>query len=93
MRIFMEGQEEWLEPCGRALVIFSKVLLAPLSCISLIWALISVLAGRSPTSGFLDHPPVIAAIVSGILAFAFWLAGKASISLDRWMRERGLKLP
>jgi hypothetical protein len=87
MRIFMEGQDAGLEPCGDVLVILAKLFLAG-AILALGWASIIRFARQSNPSQSLT-----AALVLSILTVAFWLTGKACVLLGRWMRQRGLKLP
>jgi heme/copper-type cytochrome/quinol oxidase subunit 1 len=87
----MEGQEEWLEPTGEALVVVAKMFLVGAS-IAFVWGAYVRLAGHQAQPTW-PLPQTIAAFVFSSLSFAFWLAGKLSILLGRKMRERGLKLP
>jgi hypothetical protein len=93
LRIFMEGQEEWLEPCGGAMLVLAKLL-----------AVCAVLAFSSAAYiRFLGHQQLgeatwpaavsISALVLALLSAAFWLAGKLSMFAGRKLRERGIKLP
>ena len=93
LRIFMEGQEEWLEPGGEAMVILAKLLGAG-AFLALGWAAFIRFAGHQAL-GQRTWPqgPSIAALVLAGLCVAFWLAGKLSIFAGRKMRERGIKLP
>ncbi len=92
MRIFMEGQEEWLEPCGEAMVVIAKVMLAG-GFLALCWAAIIRFSGHRLAGASTLTTPVIVSIVLSLLSAAFWLAGKFSIFAGRKMRERGMKLP
>lgn len=89
MRIFMEGQEEWAEPGGEAMVAIAKFLLAPTAGIAFGWALVlAVHRGGVWPSG-----QAIATVVFSCLSLLFWVGGKALMFLGRKMRERGIKLP
>ncbi len=93
VRIFMEGQEEWLEPCGSALVVLAKLLIAG-SCVALVWGAFIRFGGHGVTrDNSWPEGATVAAVVFSCLSLAFWLAGKLSIFMGRKMRERGLKLP
>ncbi len=46
MRIFMEGQEEWLEPGGQAMMIIAKLFLAG-AAIAIVWGTVVRFAGVS----------------------------------------------
>jgi len=91
VRIFMEGQEEWGEPGGEAMVILAKLLAAG-AFLALGWAALIRFAGREG-QGTWPLGPSIAAMVLFIVSVAFWLAGKLLMFIGRKMRERGIKLP
>jgi hypothetical protein len=91
MRIFMEGQEEWAEPGGEAMVAIAKFLLAPAAVIAFGWGALVVLAGNR--RGVRPSGQVIATVVFSCLSLAFWIGGRVVMFLGRKMRERGIKLP
>jgi len=88
MRIFMEGHEEWAEPCGEAMVAIAKFLLLPGAFVAFFWAVLIALVRHRWPSGH-----AIATVVLSVLCLAFWVAGRVSIFVGRKMRERGIKLP
>ena len=167
MRIFPEGWEQTLEPCGKAMVIIAKIMLG-LALLAFSWRAyefatwqrtqgeiveahqisalgengeplvsaeytvrytvqgvpytvtgssgdrtndtasmaktIAQLPGtkqpilynpRNPSQGFANGTVsfFLAAVVSGVLGVAFWLGGRFSIFLGRWMQQRELRLP
>ena len=93
MRIFMEGQEEWLEPCGEVMVVIAKLMMGG-AFVALSWAVVIRLTGHQASieaAGL--SKPAISSIVLSSLSVAFWLAGRFSIFVGRKMHERGMKLP
>ena len=93
MRIFMEGQEEWLEPCGSALVVLAKFLMA-CAIIAIVWGAFIRFSGHAVTGGgSWPEGPSIGAVVFSSLSVVFWAMGKLSIFIGRKMRDHGLKLP
>jgi len=93
VRIFMEGQEQWLEPCGEVMVVIAKLMMGG-AFVAFSWVAIVRLMGHqasSETAGL--SKPAISAIVFSSLSVAFWFAGRFSIFVGRKMRERGIKLP
>ena len=93
MRIFMEGQEEWIEPCGEAMVVIAKLMMGG-GFVALSWAVIIRLVGHQASIETVGlSKQAISAIVLSSLSVAFWLAGRFSIFVGRKMRERGMKLP
>jgi len=91
VRIFMEGQEEWGEPGGEAMVILAKLLGAG-AFLAFGWSVFIRFAGHQG-QGTWPLGPSIAAMVLSILCVVFWLAGKLLMFTGRKMRERGIKLP
>jgi preprotein translocase subunit SecY len=87
----MEGQEEWAEPGGEAMVAIAKFLLAPAAVIAFGWGALVVLAGNR--GGVRPSGQVIATFVFSCLSLAFWIGGRVVMFLGRKMRERGIKLP
>jgi fucose permease len=93
MRIFMEGQEELLEPGGEAMVVLAKLMVGG-AVIALVWGAVTHFFGHQvPGEGFLPLWTFILVLVLSVAACAFWLGGKLLIFLGRKMRERGIKLP
>ena len=89
----MEGQEQWLEPCGEVMVVIAKLMMGG-AFVAFSWVAIVRLMGHqasSETAGL--SKPAISAIVFSSLSVAFWFAGRFSIFVGRKMRERGIKLP
>ena len=93
MKIFIEGSEEWLEPCGEVMVILSKLLLCG-AFAALVWGMIAHLEGKLPLDrAVIDQPPALVTVVFSALALAFYAGGKLGIFLGRKFRERGIRLP
>jgi len=93
MRIFMEGQEEWGEPAGEAMVVIAKLMLAG-AFIALVWGTVArFIVQRAAGGPVLPLWTLILVLLLSFLAGAFWLGGKLLIFLGRKMRERGIKLP
>jgi hypothetical protein len=93
LRIFMEGQEEWLEPCGEAMLVLAKMLGA-CAVLAFGWAtFVRFVGNQRPGEVAWPVAVSISALVLAFLSAAFWLAGKLSIFAGRKMRERGVKLP
>jgi hypothetical protein len=93
VRIFMEGQEEWFEPGGEAMVVLAKML-AVGAFIALLWGAFIRFTGHQ-TTGKAAWPSgqFIAAMAFSLLSLTFYLGGKLGIFAGRKMRERGMKLP
>jgi len=82
-----------MEPCGKAMVILAKLLMAGASA-ALIWGAFIRFAGhRAAGEAAWPLGPSIATMVLSFVSLAFYLAGKLSIFAGRKMRERGIKLP
>lgn len=92
MRIFMEGQEEWAEPCGEAMVAIAKLLLLPAALVAFVWGVVILLLGHRAGAWPLGQA-AIATVVFSCLSLAFWIGGRVLMFLGRKMRERGIKLP
>jgi hypothetical protein len=93
MRIFMEGQEEWIEPTGEVMILLARLFAAG-ALIAFLWAASIRIAGHPVAGGTAwSHGPSLAALVLLLLSVAFWLAGKLSVFVGRKMREKGIKLP
>jgi hypothetical protein len=89
----MEGQEEWLEPCGEAMVVLAK-LMGVGAFLAFGSAAFIRFAGHHAAGEAVWPPgPSIVTMVLSLLSVAFWSAGKLSMFAGRKMRERGIKLP
>ena len=89
----MEGQEEWFEPGGIAMVVLAKMMVVG-ALIALSWAsYVRFFAHPATTAVGWPQEQLNAAFVFAGLACFFWLGGKLLIFLGRKMRERGIKLP
>ncbi len=91
MRIFMEGQEEWAEPSGAAMVAIAKLLLLPAALVAFVWGVVILLLGHR--AGAWPLGQAIATVVFSCLSLAFWIGGRVLMFLGRKMRERRIKLP
>jgi hypothetical protein len=93
MRIFMQGQEEWIEPTGEVMIVVAR-LFAAAALIAFVWAASARIAGHRVAGGTAwPQGPSVAALVLLLLFVAFWLAGKLCVLVGRRMREQGVKLP
>ena len=88
MRIFLEGQQEWLESAGHVLMVLAKFLILA-SFATLGWSAFVRYTWRA-APGTSAWPPGASAtgILLMFLAVAFYVAGKVSVFAGRKMRRR-----